>query len=201
MNIPPPSISTLIHRDEIPFLLNTRALLGSGVEVGVQCGVFSAIILQQWRGAKLYLVDIWRPSGSSLDPANVELPLQRQNLLATFDAITPYDPRAVIIREDSVEASRLFQEGSLDFVYIDAGHTYEDARADINTWAPRIRPGGLLMGHDYMDGEVRVQTKAGQKLSSFHVEVRRAVNEWAACRGKTVYTTQETHFRSWLIEV
>lgn len=161
----------------------------------------AATILKHWRGEKLYLVDIWRPSGDSLDPANVELPFQRQNLLATFDAIAPYDPRAVIIREDSIGASRLFQEGSLDFVYIDAGHTYQDASSDIKVWAPRIRPGGLLMGHDYMDGEVRVQNKSGEKISSFHVEVRRAVNEWAACRGKTVYTTKEPHFRSWLIEM
>lgn len=146
MNTQTPSISTLTHRDQIPLLLNSRALLGSGVEVGVQCGVFSATILKQWHGAKLYLVDMWRKSGTSQDPANVELPYQRQNLLATFDAITPLDPRAVIIREDSLEASRLFQEGSLDFVYIDAGHTYEDASSDINAWAPRIRPGGAPDG-------------------------------------------------------
>jgi hypothetical protein len=57
------------------------------------------------------------------------------------------------------------------------------------------------MGHDYMDGEVRVMAKTGGVHSSFHVEVRRAVNEWAACCGKTVYTTKESQFRSWLIEM
>lgn len=57
------------------------------------------------------------------------------------------------------------------------------------------------MGHDYMDGEVRIQTVAGQKLSSFRMEVRRAVDEWAARNGKTVHTTQEIQFCSWLIEM
>jgi hypothetical protein len=195
------SLSTISRREEIPFLLNNRDLRGSGVEVGVQRGVFSETLLRNWEGSKLYLVDIWRPSGDSADPANVALPLQRDNLLATFDAVTPYDPRAVIIREDSIGASRLFRDQSLDFVYIDAGHTYLDASTDIQAWAPRVRKGGLLMGHDYMDGEVRVMAKMGGAYSSFYVEVRRAVNEWAACCGKTVCTTKESQFRSWLIEM
>jgi len=37
----------------------------------------------------------------------------------------------------------------VDFVFIDAGHSYQSCRRDIESWLPRIRPGGILCGHDY----------------------------------------------------
>jgi hypothetical protein len=78
------SLSTISRREEIPFVLNNRGLQGSGVEVGVQRGVFSEAILRNWEGSKLYLVDIWRPSGDSADPANVALPLHPRGLDRRF---------------------------------------------------------------------------------------------------------------------
>lgn len=36
-----------------------------------------------------------------------------------------------------------------DMVFLDAMHTYEDVKADLERWWPRIRPGGILVCHDY----------------------------------------------------
>ncbi len=193
--------SPLATRQEIPLLLNSRKLFGAGVEVGVQRGDYSKCILETWRGHKLYLVDLWRPMDDSLDPANVSLSQNRDNLAATFDAIAPFDPRAVIIREDSVGAARLFMDASLDFVYIDAGHTHHDASIDIHTWATKVRPGGLLMGHDYMSGEVSVLNHLGQEVSRFHIDVKTAVDDWAKRHSKQVHTTHEETFKTWIIEM
>jgi predicted O-methyltransferase YrrM len=49
----------------------------------------------------------------------------------------------------SQQAAQLFADGSLDFVFIDAAHGFDDVRADLACWWPKIRPGGLLAGHDY----------------------------------------------------
>jgi predicted O-methyltransferase YrrM len=53
------------------------------------------------------------------------------------------------IRMSSVEASNLYENESLDFVFIDAGHEYEDVKNDIITWLPKIKKGGILAGHDF----------------------------------------------------
>ena len=39
-----------------------------------------------------------------------------------------------------------------DLVYIDASHWYDDVVNDINTWLPKIKNGGYLAGHDYIEG-------------------------------------------------
>ncbi|MBT5491708.1 class I SAM-dependent methyltransferase, partial [bacterium] len=39
---------------------------------------------------------------------------------------------------------------TLDFIYIDANHTYESAKEDIQLWYPKIKVGGMISGHDYI---------------------------------------------------
>jgi len=54
----------------------------------------------------------------------------------------------------SVEAARIFRNYSLHAVFIDGAHTPEAVADDIYAWWPRIVPGGILAGHDYVN-EVR----------------------------------------------
>jgi len=49
----------------------------------------------------------------------------------------------------SAEALGIFQNASLDYVYIDGAHDYESAGFDIISWRKKLKPDGLLMGHDY----------------------------------------------------
>src|SRR3990167_850063 len=59
-------------------------------------------------------------------------------------------PNIIKIRKSSVEAAKDFTDGSLDAVYIDAAHDEDSVREDIKTWRPKIKPGGILSGHDYV---------------------------------------------------
>ncbi len=53
-----------------------------------------------------------------------------------------------ILDGDSAEMAREVADGSLSFVYIDAGHEYTDVRKDILAWRPKVKKGGILGGHD-----------------------------------------------------
>jgi hypothetical protein len=56
-----------------------------------------------------------------------------------------------IIVDLSVEAAKQFEDGYFDFVYIDANHTYESVIADLEAWYPKVRKGGMIAGHDYLN--------------------------------------------------
>jgi|TARA_R110000824_G_scaffold2570_4_gene11849 predicted O-methyltransferase YrrM len=49
----------------------------------------------------------------------------------------------------TVNASRLFDDESIDFVYVDADHSYKGCMADLEAWYPKLKKGGILSGHDY----------------------------------------------------
>ena len=112
-------------RDELPLVLNARGLFGCGVEVGVQRGLYSNHLLQNWNGAHLISVDPWAhdASGEYIDIANRAQSEQDALFQETCDRLSPFLPRATVWRMTSVEASELIPHHSLDFVYLDARGT------------------------------------------------------------------------------
>jgi hypothetical protein len=56
--------------------------------------------------------------------------------------------RGRIIRDYTHNAVKEFQDGELDFVFIDADHSYKGVKTDIEDWGPKVREGGIIFGHD-----------------------------------------------------
>jgi predicted O-methyltransferase YrrM len=74
----------------------------------------------------------------------------------------------MLIVDKSIEAAKQFENKSVDFVFIDAAHEYEDVQNDIEAWLPKIKTGGIIAGHDYIPtypGVMRaVNEKFGDKV-------------------------------------
>ena len=60
-----------------------------------------------------------------------------------------YGDAVSLIIADSVAASRLFADASIDWVHLDARHDYASVQTDIQAWLPKIKRGGWLSGDDY----------------------------------------------------
>ena len=181
----------LRSRYELPFVLNSMNLVGEGVELGVQLGHFSASILSAWQGACLNSVDPWRefPQTEYEDASNVSQVEQDRIFNEATARLEAFGSRSRVLRMTSQEAAPLFRAGQLDFVYIDAQHHYEAARDDIETWYPKVRKGGILAGHDYLEGE----REAG------YFGVKRAVDEFVARRGLRLVVSAEGDWPSWFV--
>lgn len=123
---------------------------GKGVEIGTFKGQFSKQIINNWTGT-LYMVDVWREIKEGyIDSSNHGL--IKSNLYEeTMNNIKGFEDRAIMIRATSEIASELFQDDSLDFVYIDANHAYDYVVQDINLWFPKVKNGGYVCGHDYIN--------------------------------------------------
>lgn len=135
--------------DLIPMLLNQHCPSGKGVEIGVFKGQFTEHLLDKWAGT-LYLVDPWR----ALDEAEYTDSSNHANhdtaYAETMSRISGNEDRAFMIRALSTQAVSLFEDNSLDFVYIDGNHAYEYVKEDIEAWWPKLKKGGVFAGHDYL---------------------------------------------------
>lgn len=119
----------------------------TGVELGVETGKYAQVLLEKNKNLHLYCVDAWRAYKGYRDHVTqqkVDGLLQMARI-----RLEPYEDRVTYIREYSLTAVKQFAPNSIDFVYIDANHTLPYVMDDICAWAPIVRPGGMVAGHDY----------------------------------------------------
>lgn len=117
-----------------------------GVEVGVAEGIYSQVLLEANPGVQLYAVDAYRAYGEYHD-------FRRQTNIDALRALAsarlaPYK-NCTFVPEFSLDAVERFEPNSLDFVYIDANHSFQYVVNDICAWSSRVRPGGIVAGHDF----------------------------------------------------
>lgn len=150
---PPKPIRTFKFKGELAFVLQEERLK-IGVEVGVFRGGFSGWMLSHWKACeRYYMVDLWAPQQHyrQMDAAGLGENLQRME--AARANVARFGAKAVLLRKSSVQAAATFEDGSLDFVYLDARHTYDAVMEDMEAWWPKLRRGGILAGEDYMDAD------------------------------------------------
>jgi len=154
------------------------------VEVGVERGVFSRIILEHNEPAQLTLVDSWcsRP-GTAWDVKDPSAQANHDNNYRYVLRLFAAEKRVQALRLLSLDAAQTFPDGSLDIVYLDADHT--TTAEDIQAWWPKVKPGGWLCGHDY--------------TMTDWITVKHDVDEWVQRAGLTLHTTREP-WPSWAVQ-
>lgn len=131
------------------------------VEVGCKEGRTTGFLLQNLSDLHVIAIDPWAPVPNSdedysdWDFADIEAKF--------WQNVGEHQRRVVMHRSTSLEATAHFSRNSVDLVFIDAGHDYENALTDIKAWWPLVRQGGYLCGHDYQHqfpGVMRAVAKA-----------------------------------------
>ena len=106
------------------------------------------------KNIKFDCVDTWDGSEEHSDPNSCwfqpELVNDKNWLYRIFlENTKPVNHIINPIRTTSLEAAQYYKNRSIDFVFIDAAHDYENVKADLNAWYPKVKKGGFIGGHDY----------------------------------------------------
>jgi hypothetical protein len=167
---PSPHIFLCSRYDEALELFGELGLK-RGAEIGVYRGGYSNDILTRLPGCEhLIGVDIWARYEDYLHQG--VMPDLTTTAEATARAVfDSHGDRATLIKGYSTEVAKTIPNESLDFVFIDANHSYEYVVADIAAWLPKLRKGGIIYGHDYQDF-------SNQRLRWDYMHVVDAVNGW-----------------------
>jgi uncharacterized Rossmann fold enzyme len=126
-----------------------------GAEVGVFAGELSGRLLAR-TDVTLFLIDHWTTSEAESSYAQsgdfhavLSQEQQEEYFRATLENVKFAGSRAQILRGASIDMAKVIPDASLDFVFLDADHSYTGCRADIQAWLPKIKPTGFIAGHDY----------------------------------------------------
>jgi len=73
-----------------------------------------------------------------------------ENLYEIFlENIEPVKNNINVVKMISWEGASNYENESIDFVFIDAGHDYESVKKDLISWLPKVKKSGVIAGHDY----------------------------------------------------
>jgi len=165
-----------------------------GAEIGIEQGLYSEILCKGNPGVKLYCVDAWLAYPGYRDHVS-------QERLETFfentkERLSPYNVE--YIRKYSMDAVKDIPDESLDFVYIDANHELPWVIDDIYHWDKKVKPGGIISGHDYYESK-RTYTKCHVKYAVDCYTRAFRVKPWFiwGAQAKTPGTIRDSS-RSWM---
>lgn len=143
------------ERDHVAKLLPRGAV---GAELGVFTGLFSARLLEIARPREIYFVDVWWQHFGEHYPdwgrytahgrlrtrvahAAARRRIERQRR----------DSRAHVIVDTTTDFLARLPEGHLDWAYLDTSHAYDETRGELAALRTRLKPGGLLVGDDWVE--------------------------------------------------
>jgi hypothetical protein len=146
-----------------------------GAEVGVYKGGYSIELCKANPNLVLYCIDKWGIDDKTEKRRNLHMKIYNY----AKRKLSPYN--AIVVRDYSINAAKQFN--LLDFVYIDANHSYEEVSQDIQAWAEKVRPGGIVSGHDYD-----------------FTDVKKAVDEYVIKNNYKLNTTEDQNCSWWFVK-
>jgi predicted O-methyltransferase YrrM len=127
--------------NELNVLKYLASKCDSIVEIGSWKGRSTKELLESCRGT-VYAVDHWLGSAGDL----TEIATFNKDIYSEFINNVGHYPNLEVLRGNSVEIASQFNDKT-DMVFIDAGHTYEECKTDIEAWLPKCDK--IICGHDY----------------------------------------------------
>ncbi len=118
-----------------------------GAEIGVLAAFFSRIIVDTVDPSLLYLVDCWEQQLGHRTKQKRHDQWKRKAMLRMAPEIETGVVQVLALY--STEAAKLIPDESMDWVYIDADHSYRGCLADLKAYYPKLKHGGVIAGHDY----------------------------------------------------
>lgn len=200
-------IPTFKTRSELGYISETLKFK-RGVELGVQRGIYSKIVLDAWSSCEKYvLVDLWEHQHNYDDVANKDNAEQESIMKTALLNVAPFKDKVEVCRNFTTVCALNYPDNYFDFIYVDARHDFKGVLQDLHAWWPKLSPGGIMAGHDYVvqdDGP----SQSGQNwtvnfdgtVDTTGTVVKGAVDEFAShMNGQVSVSYRETGWNTWAI--
>jgi hypothetical protein len=153
----------LDYRDHYDNIAKTLRDGDTFVEVGTWLGKSIIYLAQRLQdigkpNVKIHCVDVFDFNGESF-----------ANTFITNIRYAKVDSMITIHETNSVAASELFAESSIDAIYIDAAHDYDSVKEDLQAWFGKVKKGGIFSGHDWTCADVQKAVEEHSQANGYEL--------------------------------
>lgn len=147
---------TINSRVQIVELMRHFNLPLAAAELGTaECRLSRELIA--WGIEYLYLVDVYEKIPFIKGCASFENEWHNNNYQKAVELKEEYPDRIIILKGFTYKMAELIPDESLGLVYVDADHSYEGARSDIDSYWPKLVKGGIMCFHDAANPSYGIQ--------------------------------------------
>jgi hypothetical protein len=158
---------------------------GTWVELGSWMGRSAAYcvveLINREKLGPFYCIDTW--DGGIEHQGWKELDTLEQDFQRNIE---PVRDHVTVIRSESWRPAETFADATVDFCYVDAGHTYDAVMKDLQAWWPKIRPGSYFGGDDYTKGWPEVCQAVEDFFRDQDVRVRKSGRCWIVTKPEDI---------------
>lgn len=141
------------YRDAVASAQPGAVFVEVGAWLGKSTSFMAVEIANSGKPITFYVVDTWLGTGD--DEKHQRYIREHGSVKPIFDAnMAPVRDYYRALHMPSIEAAETFADASVDFIWIDADHRYDAVKADLAAWTPKLKPGGIIGGHDFDWGGV-----------------------------------------------
>lgn len=157
------------------------------LEIGVEAGHFAAKIMEVLEPSELHLLDPWEwnPSnGKVYSEAHMRnVPTAHSNVNMQINIERTYkkeitEKKVHLHKGYSNELVDNFEDQYFDFIYIDGCHLYESVKQDLKDYYNKLKPDGVLGGHDYISKEILFVQQGVTYTNQLGYGIKQAVDEY-----------------------
>lgn len=165
-------------RTQFPELLKHLGLQGHALECGIAEGRNAQVLIQSEQITKLYMIDAWTHLKQSGD-GGYDQSWHDNNYKEMLERTEPFKEKRVILKGLSSEMIKQIPDDSLIFAYVDAHHSYEGCYQDLLNIYPKMKVGGVIAAHDFLNLSYGVNRAVKDFVSQMFIPL------------KDVHTTEE----------
>lgn len=184
-------IPPLTDRISLLELVNDWFPYGKAVEIGIAGGHFTKQILATYSTlTAIWCVDPWKHFAEGYEDSCNLTDAEQEGRYRQFIKDNQNHPHVLPRRMMSYEFSKCGElpPGCIDFIYLDANHSFAEVARDLTCWWDILKPGGIFAGHDYYDGNLKghgVKLAVDVFAKDRGIQVHRTTSEF--CRPEGVY--------------
>lgn len=152
------------------------------IEVGCKEGRTTGFVLEHCPNVRVTAIDPWQPMPAQKDVKGGET-YEDWDFAAIEEAfwknVAAHKDRVRFLRQTSVDAAAEVEPA--DLIFIDGAHDYDSVAQDIATWLGRLKPGGILAGHDFNHRWPSVHRAVADSFNLMRVMVAPDSVWWVRC--------------------